>query len=130
MDEINKILNKGFKITIDSDKDNYYVIVENNEAGLKCKFESPFLLHSLMAAEKYTLKKSVLKEVGRLSINGLLKYNSENPIGEGQERKWYICDCGNAIHLDYVPYYSEVPLLKLSCGHKMSEVTKFTLDTK
>ena len=39
MEEIIKILNQGFKITIDSIKDDYIVVVENNVTGLKCKFE-------------------------------------------------------------------------------------------
>ncbi len=130
MEEIIKILNLGFKVAVDSIKDDYIVVVENSEAGSKCKFESPDLLYALQAAGKYCLRMGVFKELGRTTINDLVIYNSYNPIREEIERMWYVCECGNTAHLDYVPYWSELPLMKFSCGHKMSEATKFKLDTK
>ena len=86
MEEITKILNLGFKVTIDKVKEDYLVIVENSESGSKCKFESPDLLYALQAAGKYCLRMGIFKELGVTTINNIVKYNSDNPIEEEMER--------------------------------------------
>lgn len=127
---INKITKEGYEISISIVDNTYLLILNEPITGARAKFQYAILEECLKRAEKWIENVSKIKEIGVTDIEGLLEYEHRNPVMEGKKREWYLCKCGKAMHLDYVPYSTSNPFLYTNCGHKMSEATKFTLDTK